>query len=289
MDVSASQLRGEGADKAIARACRVDGRHGAAGDHGCLAADQREHAALAERHGDDSVRPGWQRPRRFNEPGRVVRGLEFGVCEKPQLGLIQDQDIDKIEQLRAEHDRRCGIEDRGRTSRPRALEKCSDGGQRDLELADRDVALGQQGCGDILWRHQRIGAGHHHDGVVGTGDGDDGRSGMGSGGVLDEGEVDTLRGQKRPQLLSERIRAEPADQRCRCAQLRGGHRLVRAFAAGKIVHGIAGDGFADLGMPAGCRHHIHVDAAGDEDASHIVSQGLPNPKILSYARFETPV
>jgi hypothetical protein len=42
-----------------------------------------------------------------------------------------------------------------------------------------------------------------------------------------------LRGEKCPQLLAERIRAQPADQRGRCTQLRGGHRLVRALAAGK--------------------------------------------------------
>ena len=90
-----------------------------------------------------------------------------------------------------------------------------------------------------------------------------------SGGVLDEGEVDALRGEKRPQLLAERIRAQPADQRGRRAELRGGHRLVGALAARKIMHGFAGDGLADLGMPAGGRHHIHVDAAGDEDAPHV--------------------
>ena len=76
------------------------------------------------------------------------------------------------------------------------LKERSDGGQRDLELADRDIAFGQHGRGDILWRHQRIGAGHDDDGVVGIGDGDDGRSGMGPGGVLDEGEVDALRGRE---------------------------------------------------------------------------------------------
>ena len=52
------------------------------------------------------------------------------------------------------------------------------------------------------------------------------------------------------------------------AQLCRRHRLVRALAAGKIQHGLAGDGFADFGMPVGRRHHIHVDAAGDENAPH---------------------
>jgi hypothetical protein len=40
-------------------------------------------------------------------------------------------------------------------------------------------------------------------------------------------------------------------------------------AAGKVQHRLAGDGFIDPGMPVGGRHHIHVDAAGDENAAHI--------------------
>jgi hypothetical protein len=70
-------------------------------------------------------------------------------------------------------------------------------------------------------------------------------------------------------LLAERIRAEPADQRRWRAKPGGSHRLVGALAAGKIMHGVAGDGLADPGMPVGGRHHIHVDAAGDEDAPHL--------------------
>ena len=46
-------------------------------------------------------------------------------------------------------------------------------GQRDFELADRDVALGEDGGADIVGADQRIGAGHDDNGVVGIGDGDD--------------------------------------------------------------------------------------------------------------------
>ena len=119
---------------------------------------------------------------------------------------------------------------------------------------------------------ERIGAGYDHDGIVGIGDGDDGRPAMGPGGVLDEREIDALRGEKRAQLLPESIRADSADQRDRRAELGGGHRLVGTLAARKIMHGLAGDGLADPRMPAGGRHHIHVDAAGDEDAPYITSQ-----------------
>src|SRR6185369_1727834 len=117
---------------------------------------------------------------------------------------------------------------------------------------------------------------------------DDGRSGMDIRGVLDQSEVDALLLEKLPQLLAEHVHAQPADQRCRCAEFRGGYRLVGAFAAWKIMHGLACDGLTDLRMPAGGRHHIHVDAAGDEDASQIASQGLPNPKIPSCARSGIP-
>ena len=68
--------------------------------------------------------------------------------------------------------------------------------------------------------------------------------------------------------MAERILAEPADQRRRRAELCGRDRLVRALAAGKITHRIAGDGLADAGMPVGGRHHIHVDASGNENAAH---------------------
>jgi hypothetical protein len=69
-------------------------------------------------------------------------------------------------------------------------------------------------------------------------------------------------------VMPECVGADPADQRGRRAQFGRGHRLVRAFAAGKIKHGFAGDGFADPGMPVGCRHNIHVDATGDEHPPH---------------------
>ena len=77
--------------------------------------------------------------------------------------------------------------------------------------------------------------------------------------------------EERLQLVAERVLAEPADQRRRCAEFRRGYRLVGALAAGKIQQRGAGDGFADAGMPVGRRHHIHVDAAGNEYAAHVYS------------------
>src|SRR6185369_8785317 len=54
------------------------------------------------------------------------------------------------------------------------------------------------------------------------------------------------------------LRAEPGS----------GHGLVRSLAARKIQHLEARDGLADFWMACGGCHHVHVDAAGDEDAPH---------------------
>ena len=81
-------------------------------------------------------------------------------------------------------------------------------------------------------------------------------------------EVNPLRREERLQLPAERVPAEPADQRCRRAELCRRYRLVGALAAREIQHLMAGDGLADLGVPVGGRHHVHVDAAGNENAAH---------------------
>ena len=91
---------------------------------------------------------------------------------------------------------------------------------------------------------------------------------MGVGGLPNKTEVNSLSGEERFQLIAESILAEPADQRGRCAELCGCDRLVRALTAGEVQHGVARDRLAYLRMPVGGRHHIHVDAAGDENAAH---------------------
>ena len=93
-----------------------------------------------------------------------------------------------------------------------------------------------------------------------------------AGNVLDQAEVDRLRGKERPQLPAEGILAEPPDQGGQHALLGRRDRLVGALAAGKVQHVLAGDGLADSWMALGSRHHIHVDAAGDEHPPHIYSQ-----------------
>ncbi len=83
-----------------------------------------------------------------------------------------------------------------------------------------------------------------------------------------EAEVDSLSPEKRLQLVAKSVPAEPADQRDLRAKFCGRHRLVRALAAGEIMHCLARNGFADARMPRGGCHHVHVDAAGNEDAAH---------------------
>jgi hypothetical protein len=150
----------------------------------------------------------------------------------------------------------------------RAREEGADGGQRYLELADRDVAFGKQRGGDIGGADQRIRAGNDDDGVVGIGRRNHRRSGVGIRRVLHEAQVYLLCGEERSHFGAERVLANPADQRGWRAEPGRRDRLVRAFAAGKVKQRISGDGLADTGMPVGRRHHIHIDAAGNENAAH---------------------
>ena len=66
----------------------------------------------------------------------------------------------------------------------------------------------------------------------------------------------------------ERVLAETADQRGRRPEFCRRYRLVGALAAGEVMHRGSRDGFADARIAACRRHHIHVDAAGDEYAPH---------------------
>ena len=102
-----------------------------------------------------------------------------------------------------------------------ALEEGANRGQRNLELADRDVAFRKRRRGDIGIADQRIGAGHHDNGVVGMGKGDDRRAGMGFVCFPHKAKVDALRSKERLQLIAERILADAADQRGRRAELDG--------------------------------------------------------------------
>ena len=60
---------------------------------------ERKHAALAQRHADDFVLAGLQRSRCLDEAGIIVAVAKFGLRQQAELGFIEDQDIDEIEQL----------------------------------------------------------------------------------------------------------------------------------------------------------------------------------------------
>ena len=171
--------------------------------------------------------------RRIDEPPIIVAVAKLGLRQQTELGFIEDQDIDEIEQLAAEIAWRRRIEDRGGAGGAGALEEGDDGGQGNLELADRDVALRKCGRGDIGGAEQRVRAGNDDDGVVGIGDRDDRRSAMGFSGLPHEAEVDSLRGEKRLQLVAERILAEPADQRDLRAELGGRTAWLAPLPPGK--------------------------------------------------------
>jgi hypothetical protein len=114
---SAGELRRDGAHKTIAGAGGIDGLNGAAIDNQRLAVDKREHAALAERDADGLVFAGLQRSRHFDEARIIVGIVKFGPGQETELGFIEDQNIDEIEQLAVEFDRWRRIEDRVRASR----------------------------------------------------------------------------------------------------------------------------------------------------------------------------
>ena len=64
--------------------------------------DQRQHAALAERHADDLVRSRLQRPRGLDEARVIVGVAKLGAGEQAELGFVEDEDVDEIEQFAPE-------------------------------------------------------------------------------------------------------------------------------------------------------------------------------------------
>ncbi len=128
------ELCGDRADEAIAGACRIDDFDAAAGNKGRLAADKREHAAFAHGDADDFVFCHRQRFGSLDEAVLVVAVMKLGRRQRAELGFIEDQDIDEIEQLTIEFKSGRRIEDGGRTRGAGALEEGNNSGQGNLEL-----------------------------------------------------------------------------------------------------------------------------------------------------------
>jgi hypothetical protein len=85
--------------------------------------------------------------------------------------------------------------------------------------------------------------------------------------------------EERLHRLAECVLTDTPHQCRRRAEFSRRDRLVRAFAAGKVKHCLTCDGLADARMPAGRRHHIHVDASGDENPAHaLIPSELTMPR-----------
>ncbi len=96
---SAGELRGDRADKAIAGAGGIDRSDGAARNDQWFAVDQRQHAALAQRHADDFVFAGLQGSRSLDKSRMIVAVAKLGLCQKAEFAFIEDENIDEIEQF----------------------------------------------------------------------------------------------------------------------------------------------------------------------------------------------
>src|SRR5207248_10454496 len=77
----------------------------------------------------------------------------------PRSTLFPYTTLFRSEQLVFRFDRGRRVEDRRCAGRTGSPEEGADGGQRNLELADRHVALRESNRGDIGGTHQRIRAG----------------------------------------------------------------------------------------------------------------------------------
>ena len=142
-------MRGHGADKAIPGAGGVDRPDVVAWQDQRLAVQQRNDAAFAQRHADDPVRAGAQRPRSVKKLLVVVGIAKLAFGQQTELGFIEDQKIGEIEQSAAEFDGRRRIEDGGRAGGAGLLEEGRDRGQGNFELADRDIARRERSAGHV--------------------------------------------------------------------------------------------------------------------------------------------
>ena len=279
--VARRELGGDCADKTIAGAGGIDRLHGAACNHRGFAVDKRKHATLAQRHADDLVLAGLQAPRRLDEAGRLVAIGKLGVRKQAKLGFIEDQDVDEVEQLRPQAMAGAGLRivvapaARARSKKalivgsgisnwltatsPLASAGAATSAALTSALAPGMTTMVLSALATVMiavpvWAIRRVLA-----------------RALRSIPCAARNAFSSSPNASLPSRpISAVVRAEP----------RGGDRLVGALAAGKVKHGLAGDGFADSGMPVGGCHHIHVDAAGDENAAHaLFPKGRSDPDL----------
>ena len=118
--------------------------HRAAGDRRRLAIDQRQHAALAESHADDLLSRACSDRAASMKRASLSLSRSSVLVSNPSSVSFRIRTSTRSSKSLLEHDRRRGIEDRGRACCLRALEERVDRRQRNFELADGDVALGKR-------------------------------------------------------------------------------------------------------------------------------------------------
>src|SRR5262249_43758612 len=114
------------------------------------------------------------------------------------------------------------------------------------------------------------------DGVVLLGDLDDGDAGCRAVDLAYARTVDIVVGQEAAQAIGESIVADGTDHRRRHAETNGGDGLVESLAAGQERHGGAEQGLAGGRPPLALHDHVHVEAAADDDATHVTNARLEN-------------
>ena len=170
-------LRGDRSLEAIAGPGRIHRFHALAGNGEGPALRPGHRSATAECHDDALPVSRLQRARDFHDARiRIVRAnLRADDCR--ELGLVENEDIDEVEQTTPERHRRRRIEDGHGAGRSRPGEESAGGRDGNLELTDRHVAFRQRRLGHVTVRQQGIGAGNDDDRVVSIRDGNDGRTG----------------------------------------------------------------------------------------------------------------
>src|ERR1051325_7248708 len=165
--------------------------------------------------------------------------------------------------------------DRRHAEGPPQPQPVLDGRQRQLELRheDRSAVDRVAGVVDILFLQCEARARDDDDGVLAADlIEDDGRA---AGAVIvaveDEARVDAVVRVRAAGEVAERVASQFADEADPRAEARGGHGLVRAFAAGTEAELRAKDGLAPRGQPRRAEREVRDEAPhhGDARVRHV--------------------
>ena len=98
--LAAGELRRDRADKAIAGAGGIDGLDRSARNDHRFAINQRQHAALAQRHADDLVPADRQRTRGLDEARVIVGVAKLGLRQQAEFGFIENRGYRRVRAAR---------------------------------------------------------------------------------------------------------------------------------------------------------------------------------------------